>query len=88
MQLPNWVDLVKTATFKELAPYDPDWYYVRAGDCGTGGVWSQSCLVSWLSRQQVSADPVRRPLSLAEFAVLHSNIGGATFDDPGSTCLL
>jgi small subunit ribosomal protein S19e len=22
---------VKTATFKELAPYDPDWYYVRAG---------------------------------------------------------
>jgi small subunit ribosomal protein S19e len=21
---------VKTATFKELAPYDPDWFYVRA----------------------------------------------------------
>lgn len=32
MQLPNWVDIVKTATFKELAPYDPDWYYVRAGE--------------------------------------------------------
>ena len=24
-------ELVKTATFKELAPYDPDWYYIRAG---------------------------------------------------------
>lgn len=31
IQLPSWVDLVKTAKFKELAPYDPDWYYVRAG---------------------------------------------------------
>ncbi|KAF9596155.1 hypothetical protein IFM89_007473 [Coptis chinensis] len=28
--LPHWTDIVKTATFKELAPYDPDWYYVRA----------------------------------------------------------
>ncbi len=24
-------DLVKTTTFKELAPYDGDWYYIRAG---------------------------------------------------------
>ena len=30
MVLPEWVSLVKTASFKELAPYDPDWYYVRA----------------------------------------------------------
>ncbi|KAJ4960803.1 hypothetical protein NE237_020713 [Protea cynaroides] len=30
MELPHWTDIVKTATFKELAPYDPDWYYVRA----------------------------------------------------------
>ena len=29
--LPKWVDIVKTGTDKELAPYDPDWYYVRAG---------------------------------------------------------
>ena len=28
--MPAWVDIVKTATFKELAPYDPDWFYVRA----------------------------------------------------------
>lgn len=31
VELPPWTDIVKTARFKELAPYDPDWYYVRAG---------------------------------------------------------
>lgn len=31
MELPHWTDIVKTGNFKELAPYDPDWYYIRAG---------------------------------------------------------
>jgi ribosomal protein S19E (S16A) len=31
MELPEWVDIVKTARFKELPPSDPDWYYIRAG---------------------------------------------------------
>ena len=31
IKLPQWVDIVKTGAFKELAPYDPDWYYIRAG---------------------------------------------------------
>jgi ribosomal protein S19E (S16A) len=31
LTLPKWVDLVKTSSHKELAPYDPDWYFVRAG---------------------------------------------------------
>lgn len=30
MDLPKWADIVKTGAFKELAPYDADWYYVRA----------------------------------------------------------
>ncbi|KAH9847933.1 ribosomal protein S19e [Lenzites betulinus] len=30
LEVPTWVDLVKTGSFKELAPYDADWYYVRA----------------------------------------------------------
>ncbi|KAB5516455.1 hypothetical protein DKX38_027103 [Salix brachista] len=30
IELPPWTDIVKTAKFKELAPYDPDWYYIRA----------------------------------------------------------
>lgn len=28
--LPEWVDVVKTAHGRELAPYDEDWFYVRA----------------------------------------------------------
>merc|ERR1719428_2745991 len=29
-EMPKWGDLVKTGLGKELAPYDPDWLYVRA----------------------------------------------------------
>ncbi|KAI9291534.1 40S ribosomal protein S19-A [Neoconidiobolus thromboides FSU 785] len=29
IEVPTWVDLVKTGTHKQLAPYDPDWYFVR-----------------------------------------------------------
>ncbi|KAK9873051.1 hypothetical protein WA026_020785 [Henosepilachna vigintioctopunctata] len=29
LKVPEWVDLVKTSRAKELAPYDPDWFYVR-----------------------------------------------------------
>lgn len=32
MELPEWTDIVKTGRFKELAPYDPDWYYIRSGN--------------------------------------------------------
>src|SRR5579864_2691610 len=28
--VPVWVDVVKTGCAKELAPYNPDWFYVRA----------------------------------------------------------
>ncbi|CAK9782220.1 unnamed protein product [Cutaneotrichosporon oleaginosum] len=30
LEIPTWVDIVKTGPQKELAPYDPDWFYVRA----------------------------------------------------------
>nr|KJB80718.1 hypothetical protein B456_013G145600 [Gossypium raimondii] len=30
IELPPWTDIVKTGKLKELPPYDPDWYYVRA----------------------------------------------------------
>lgn len=33
LDIPTWVDVVKTGPQKELAPYDPDWFYVRAGEC-------------------------------------------------------
>jgi len=31
MRLPKWHDVVKTGVGRELAPYDEDWYYIRAG---------------------------------------------------------
>ncbi len=31
VELPQWVDTVKTSPSKELAPYDQDWFYVRIG---------------------------------------------------------
>ena len=31
VKLPDYVDYVKTGKHKELAPYDKDWYYIRAG---------------------------------------------------------
>ena len=30
MEVPSWVDIVKTGPYKDMAPYDADWYYVRA----------------------------------------------------------
>ncbi|CAM9267988.1 unnamed protein product [Choristocarpus tenellus] len=30
VELPSWCDLVKTAPHKEMCPFDPDWYYIRA----------------------------------------------------------
>lgn len=47
IELPPWHDLVKTAAYKEMCPFDADWYYVRAasiarhiylrGGVGVGG---------------------------------------------------
>lgn len=39
VQVPKWVDVVKTGTHKELGPYNPDWYFIRMGEWpprGTG----------------------------------------------------
>ncbi len=30
LELPEWHDLIKTGTYKELCPQDPDWFYTRA----------------------------------------------------------
>lgn len=43
LELPSWVDIVKTGSYKELAPYDPDWFYVRAGELGQPGFGANSC---------------------------------------------
>lgn len=48
LELPKWIDLVKTGVHRELAPHNPDWYYIRAaaiarrvylrGGSGVGGL--------------------------------------------------
>merc|ERR1711907_518835 len=30
IKMPEWAQYYKTACFKDLAPYDPDWLYIRA----------------------------------------------------------
>merc|ERR1712159_765460 len=54
-QVPKWADLVKTGHFKELAPYDEDWFHIRAASiarkiylrpgCGIGALrhWYGGC---------------------------------------------
>jgi len=31
LRVPEWSDIVKLGIHKELAPYDEDWFYTRAG---------------------------------------------------------
>lgn len=53
VQLPQYVDYVKTGAFKELAPLDPDWYYIRAGAHPLpharhpAGLCRKACCRSW-----------------------------------------
>jgi hypothetical protein len=49
IELPKWSDLVKTSKAKELAPYDSDWYYVRAGENRAAGSRA-GCAAGWCSR--------------------------------------
>jgi small subunit ribosomal protein S19e len=44
--VPKWADLVKTGVHKELAPYDPDWYFVRAGNVISYYLSIYFCIVS------------------------------------------
>ncbi|KAJ1858298.1 Protein component of the small (40S) ribosomal subunit [Coemansia sp. RSA 1822] len=30
LSVPEWTEYAKTASYKELGPYDADWYYIRA----------------------------------------------------------
>lgn len=31
MKIPDWIDIVKLGRFNELAPYEEDWFFIRAG---------------------------------------------------------
>eukprot|EP01035_Chromulina_nebulosa_P019163 gene19163-25006_t len=49
--VPKWVDLVKTGVNRELAPYDPDWYYIRAAAIARKVYLKQGTGVGALQRQ-------------------------------------
>lgn len=38
LEVPKWADYAKTASFKELGPMDPDWFYTRCG------MFSRTCV--------------------------------------------
>ena len=44
LEVPAWVDIVKTGTFKELAPYDPDWCIDRGRSAPADGAGSTFAL--------------------------------------------
>ena len=33
LNVPQWADIVKTGISRELPPSDPDWFYIRSGNC-------------------------------------------------------
>lgn len=39
LEVPQWADLIKTGVHKQLSPYDPDWYFVRAGKKRLLALW-------------------------------------------------
>ncbi|XP_060549849.1 small ribosomal subunit protein eS19 isoform X2 [Pantherophis guttatus] len=62
LKVPEWVDTVKLAKHKELAPYDENWFYTRAGkECSihsppplsSGWCWS------WLHDQDLWRAPAQ-----------------------------
>jgi hypothetical protein len=59
LQIPDWVDIVKTATFKELPPQDKDWYYIRAGT-------SRACAGTSSSMQRAASIAARAARAAAQ----------------------
>jgi len=79
IQVPKWVDLVKTGHFKELAPYNPDWYYIRAASMARkiyvrrGGVGVGAFRKMYGGRQRKGVRPSHFALSSGSVArsILH-----------------
>ena len=46
IEVPAWSGIMKTASYKDLSPYDPDWFYVRCGRCFFTPVWYRDPLLT------------------------------------------
>merc|ERR1712036_195403 len=71
-QVPKWADLVKTGHFKELAPYDEDWFYVRAASIARKLYLRQKTGVGALTKVYGGAD--RRGTRPSHFTTSSSKI--------------
>lgn len=60
MQLPTWVDVVKTGCLKQLPPYNEDWFYVRAGERFAADCPMLSIFIIGTAPPPTSAISVRR----------------------------
>merc|ERR1711908_246043 len=60
VELPSWHNVIKTGRYKELAPYDEDWYYVRLASIARKVYLRQKTGVGALRKVYGGADQARR----------------------------
>ncbi|TKS88317.1 40S ribosomal protein S19 [Collichthys lucidus] len=58
LKVPEWVDTVKLARHKELAPCDDNWFYTRAGDSTSYAIYAIQNIVYCFSASIHSSSPV------------------------------
>merc|ERR1712216_47573 len=58
IEVPKWADLVKTGTLKELAPYDPDWFYYRTARSRARCTSAMALVSACSATSTVDASPV------------------------------
>lgn len=63
--VPAWADLVKTGVGKELAPYDPDWFYIRTASIARK-IYLRPCGIGDL--REVYGCKIRRGSSPSRFS--------------------
>jgi small subunit ribosomal protein S19e len=70
--VPDWVDTVKTATFKELAPSDQDWFYTRCASIARHLYYSSPTGVGALAK--IHGGRYRRGVRPSHFATASTSI--------------
>merc|ERR1719326_1228399 len=99
LPVPKWVDLAKTGIQCELAPYDPDWFYIRTASVarqvyvrpgsGIGGLTKRygGSFQKQTIRphfQKAAGGPIRKALQgLEELGILEKRADGAPDHEEG-----
>lgn len=72
LPVPDWVDTVKTGTFKELAPLDSDWFYTRCASIARHLYYSSPTGVGALSK--IHGGKYRRGVRPSHFCTSSTSI--------------